>query len=177
MQRLDKTVLLFSIVALLLWVLFPDLSLTGVALFIMGAFHLVRLARWKGVQTGSEALVAMLHLGYLFVPLGAFAVGAATLLPNLVPVAAAQHLWLAGAVGAMTLAVMTRATLGHTGHKLHANGPTVIIYAAIVGSTLVRFIAGFWPGHVLFDVAGTLWIIAFIGYAIAYGPMLLKRRS
>ncbi len=109
--------------------------------------------------------------------IGALAVGAATLLPNLISVAAAQHLWLAGAIGTMTLAVMTRATLGHTGHKLHANGLTVVIYAAIIGSTLIRFIAGFWPGHILFDVAGTLWCMAFFGYAAIYGPMLVNKRG
>ncbi|MCO6187755.1 NnrS family protein [Rhizobium sp. L1K21] len=177
MQRLDKAVLIFSAAALLLWVLFPDIWLTGLALLVMGVGHLVRLARWKGMKTGAEALVAILHLGYLFVPFGALALGAAILGPDLLPVAAAQHLWMAGAIGTMTLAVMTRATLGHTGHTLHAGGQTVLIYAAILGSTLARFIAGFWPGHVLFDVAGMLWCAAFFGFAIVYGPMLLKARS
>ena len=43
-------------------------------------------------------------------------------MPSLLDMATAQHLWMTGAVGLMTLAVMTRATLGHTGRELRADG-------------------------------------------------------
>jgi uncharacterized protein involved in response to NO len=176
MRKLDKLVLLASIGALLAWVIFPEARLSGVALIVMGLGQALRLSRWKGHLTTAEPIVTILHLGYLFVPLGALALGLAVIRPDVLPVPAAMHLWLAGAIGTMTLAVMTRATLGHTGFQLHADRPTVAIYAAIIGSTLVRFIAGFWPGHVLFDVAGLLWCTAFLGFTAAYGPKLLRAR-
>ncbi|OCW56325.1 NnrS family protein [Hoeflea olei] len=177
MQRFDKLTLLASIAALLGWVGFPEARLTGAGLLLIGGLHLLRLARWQGHRTGAEPLVLVLHAGYLFVPLGAIAMGLAVLWPDLIPVPAAKHLWLAGAIGTMTLAVMTRATLGHTGHALHADEATIAIYAAIMLSTVLRFIAGFWPGHVLFDIAGLLWCLAFLGFAVVYGPKLMRSRK
>ena len=176
MRQLDKVVLLASIGALLSWIVFPDALLTGLALILMGLAQAVRLSRWKGHLTTAEPLVTILHVGYLFVPLGALALGLATIRPDILPAPPAMHLWLAGAIGTMTLAVMTRATLGHTGYSLHADPATTAIYGAIIGSAIVRFVAGFWPGHMLFDLAGLLWCAAFLSFAVAYGPKLLRAR-
>ncbi len=176
MRKLDKLVLLISIGALLAWVAVPEARFTGLTLIIMGLAQALRLSRWKGHLTTAEPIVTILHVGYLFVPLGALALGFALLRPDVLPVPAAMHLWLAGAIGTMTLAVMTRATLGHTGHGLHADWPTTAIYGAIIGSALVRVVAGFWPGHLLFDLAGLFWCTAFLGFAVAYGPKLLRAR-
>ena len=60
----------------------------------------------------------ILHLGYAFVPLGFALAAGHALRPETIPAAAVIHAWTAGAVGVMTLAVMTRASLGHTGHAL-----------------------------------------------------------
>ena len=90
--------------------------------------------------------------------------------------AAAQHLWMGGALGLMTLAVMTRATLGHTGQPLTAGGGTVAVYAALVLSVLARAAAGAWPVQAgsLHLVSGLLWLAAFGGFAGLYGPLLLR---
>jgi uncharacterized protein involved in response to NO len=176
MQRFDRAILLFSAATLLGWVVFPEAFFTGIALLIVAIGHFFRLLRWKGIHTGPEPLVAILHLAYFFLPLGALAVGFAILWPELVEPAAAMHLWLAGATGTMTLAVMTRATLGHTGHELHADLATVMIYAAIIGASLIRFLAGFFPLQILFDISGTLWCLAFFGYAGFFGHKLLSPR-
>ena len=90
--------------------------------------------------------------------------------------AAAQHLWMAGAIGLMTLAVMTRATLGHTGQALSAGTVTRFIYAAMIAATFARAAAGVWPGSApwLHSVAGLAWIAAFSGFALAYGSLLLR---
>ncbi|OXT00806.1 short-chain dehydrogenase [Notoacmeibacter marinus] len=177
MQPYDKGLLLFSIGALLLWVLLPQYFLTGLALILLGFGHLFRLARWRGILTHAEALVAILHIAYLFVPLGALAVGAAILWPAAVPLQAAQHLWMAGAIGTMTLAVMTRATLGHTGQRLHADRWTVVIYLAITGAMALRFAQSFVSLPAMLEIAGILWCIAFFGFALAYGPALLQQRK
>lgn len=177
MQRFDKALLLFSAVALILWVLLPLHPLTGLALILIGLGHLFRLARWRGILTHAEGLVAILHIAYLFVPLGAVAVGAAILWPATVPLQAAQHLWMAGAIGTMTLAVMTRATLGHTGERLHAGKATVAIYLAIVGATALRFAASFVSLPILLEISGVLWCGAFFGFAAIYGPLLLRERK
>jgi uncharacterized protein involved in response to NO len=177
MQRFDKVALLVLLAALLIWVILPDHLLTGTLLLLAGALHLVRLVRWAGDRTLAEPLVAILHLGYAFLPLGALALGTEILTPGLFGMAAAQHLWMAGAAGLMTLAVMTRATLGHTGQALTAGPGTVGIYAAQVVAVLARVAAGLYPTEaaLLHIVAGTAWILAFAGFALIYGRLLLRQ--
>jgi len=176
MQRFDKVALLALVATLLLWVVLPDHPLTGWFQLMAGVLHTIRLARWAGDRTLAEPLVAVLHLGYAFLPLGALSLGGEILSPGLFGMAAAQHLWMAGAAGLMTLAVMTRATLGHTGQNLSAGPGTTGIYAALVVAVLSRLAAGLWPtqASVLHLVAGTAWIMAFAGFAVIYGRLLLR---
>lgn len=175
MQTFDKVALIALLAALLLWLALPLSPLTGVALGVAGLLHAARLARWAGQRTAAEPLVLVLHAGYAFLPLGALALALAILLPGVLSVAAAQHLWMGGAVGLMTLAVMTRATLGHTGQALHAGRGTVAIYLALVVAVLARVAAGIWPAAagLLHTLAGLGWIAAFGGYALLYGRLLL----
>jgi uncharacterized protein involved in response to NO len=78
----------------------------------------------------------------------------------------------------MTLAVMTRATLGHTGHVLQASRITQAIYAAVVLSALTRVCAALEPDKavLLLAISGTLWAIAFAGFGLAYGRLLAFER-
>ena len=175
MQPFDKLSLLVLLVALLAWVAAPYHAATGLALLLAGVLHLIRLARWAGERSLAEPLLTVLHAGYALVPLGALALGAEILVPGRLGMAGAQHLWMAGAIGLMTLAVMTRATLGHTGQELRAGAGTVAICAALVLSVLARVGAGIWPGHAagLHGAAGLAWIAAFGGYAVIHGRLLL----
>ncbi len=179
MQRFDRLALAVLAIALLLWVAAPEAAAAGAALVLAGGLHLWRLARWAGNRTAAEPLVLVLHAGYAFVPLGALAVGASILFPGALPAAAAQHLWMAGALGLMTLAVMTRATLGHTGQALTADRATVAIYALLVASVGARFLAGLMPGlaPTLHGVSGLAWIAAFAGFSAHYGRSLLRARA
>jgi len=176
MQRFDKLSMLALLVALLLWVTLPLHAATGVALIVAGLFHLLRLARWAGARTLAEPLVTVLHAGYAFLPLGALALGAEILVPGALGIAGAQHLWMGGAIGLMTLAVMTRATLGHTGQDLSAGAGTVAIYLALILAVLARVAGGLWPMQAPFlhGLSGLCWIAAFGGYAVIYGRLLLR---
>jgi len=177
MQRFDKLALLGLLAALVLWVAWPEHPLSGGALILAGVLHLRRLARWAGARTLAEPLVTVLHVGYAFVPLGSVVLGAAILEPQSGGVAAAQHLWMAGAIGMMTLAVMTRATLGHGGQALTAGPATVAIYAAVLIATFARLGAGVWPdqANALYMLAGAAWMAGFGGFAVVYGKLLLRR--
>lgn len=179
MQRFDKVSIALLVAALAAWVAVPAHQLTGAALVVAGAAHLVRLARWCGDRTGAEPLVWVLHLGYLFLPLGALAQGAAVLWPAAMGAAAAQHVWMAGAIGLMTLAVMTRATLGHSGQALTAGPGTTVLYLLVAGSVLARLAAGVWPDWApeLHALAGGGWILGFAGFAVLYGGLLIRPRA
>ncbi len=179
MQAFDKIVLLTSLVVLALWVVMPHLVVTGLALLVLAGLHAARLVRWKGHHTMAEPLVLVLHAGYCFVPLGALALGVSLLWPDALGLVAAQHIWMTGAVGLMTLAVMTRASLGHTGHALHAGVGTVVIYAGIILSVLARLSAGIWPGpaNLLYLISGCFWVAAFGGFTVLYGGLLVRPRA
>ena len=87
--------------------------------------------------------VLVLHVAYGFIPLGFLLASAAALLPASVPSSAGIHAWMAGGAGLMTLAVMTRATLGHTGRTLVASPATQIIYGLALAAALARIAASF----------------------------------
>ena len=176
-NRFDMVVVALGALALAGWIVAPDSRIAGTALGLAGLLHLVRLSRWAGDRTLRERLVTILHVGYLFVPLG-FLLNAAAAF-GLVEDSAGIHAWMAGAAGIMTLAVMTRATLGHTGNALTASVATQAIYAAIVVAAVARICAVIHPasGEWLLPVAALAWVGAFLGFALAYGPLLLGRRD
>jgi uncharacterized protein involved in response to NO len=177
--RFDVAVVLFSALTLLGWIVAPDQAFVGFALALAGLLHLVRLGRWAGDRTTRERLLVILHVGYAFVPLG-FLINAAASFGWVLP-SAGLHAWMVGAAGVMTLAVMTRATLGHTGQQLTASPATQVIYLAIIIAAVSRICAVLEPDHgeILLYVAASGWIVAFFGYALVYGPLLLglKRRA
>jgi uncharacterized protein involved in response to NO len=177
MQIFDKLALFVLLGALALWVIWPFASPTGAALALAGGLHGLRLIRWLGYRTFGEPLLTVLHAGYAFVPLGALALAVEILVPGSLGMAGAQHLWLAGAIGLMTLAMMTRATLGHTGQTLTAGPGTTAIYLALILSVSARVAGGVWPAlsGQLNMVAGLGWIAAFGGFAVVYGALLLRR--
>jgi len=92
---------------------------------------------------------------------------------------AGLHAWMAGAVGTMTLAVMTRASLGHTGQELVAGIGTQTIYAAVVLAALARVGAALDPAWAvsLTHVAAFAWVVAFGGFALLYAPILFHARA
>lgn len=165
------------VAAMLGWVCLPDWRSTGVLLLAAAALNLARLARWRGVATLEEPLLLILHVGYLWLVLGVALLGL-SLISDAVPPAAAVHALAAGAMGTMTLAVMTRATLGHTGRVLRADKVTVLIYALASASAVLRIVAAWMiDGQMdLYEVAALAWVGAFTLFAAEYGPMLLAPR-
>ena len=164
-------------IALLMWIGIPDQAVTGASLIAAGALQAVRLARWAGERTWRDRLVLILHIGYAFVPLGFILVGMASL--GLIPSGAGIHAWTGGAMGVMTLAVMSRASLGHTGRALVASAPTQGLYLLLVIGAVTRICAALHPGlsDVFLHAAASAWAGAFLGFCLTYwkvftGPRL-----
>jgi uncharacterized protein involved in response to NO len=176
LDRFDQIAIVASVAALAAWVALPLAPAVGGALVLAGALQVIRLARWTGYRTASEPLVLILHVGYAFIPIGFVLVGAAAFIA--IPESAGIHAWTTGAIGTMTLAVMTRASLGHTGHDLAASLATRSIYVLIVIAACARIhaaLAPAWSGPLL-ELAALAWAGAFIGFAAVYGPLLWRRR-
>ena len=139
----DVASLAAGALAIACWIVYPRAWPTAGLAALAGVLHLVRLARWAGYRTTAEPLVLVLHVGYAFVPIGFLLLTLAIVAPGLVVASGALHAWTVGAIGTMTLAVMTRASLGHTGQALVASPFTQVIYAAIVVAAASRVLAAF----------------------------------
>lgn len=180
--RFDILAMAAAGVALAAWTLEPSAPVLGPAaailLVLAGLVHAVRLARWAGHRTLAEPLVTVLHVAYAFLPLGFLMTGAALWTGDAALRQAGLHAWTTGAIGLMTLAVMTRATRGHSGRELTAPPVTVALYAAVILAALLRMAAALLPAHAaaLLAGAGLAWIAGFGGFALAYSAMLFRPR-
>jgi uncharacterized protein involved in response to NO len=175
--RFDRASLAITLVALGGWVAAPDAEVTGAALIAAGISALFRLIRWRGQRTISEPLVWSLHLGFLWVPAGVCLLGLGAFLPAYFPPMAGLHALTVGAIGSMTLAVMTRATLGHTGRPLAADRWTATIYVLIAVAAALRVVAPVLPdtyGPPLW-ASGFIWIAAFSLFTVRFGRILITR--
>jgi len=174
--KFDLVVIGATAVALLFWLAGPPEMPTGLVLIAAGALQAVRWARWSGWRTYPDPLVLILHVGYLWIPLGLALLGLS--LAGFVPRSAAIHSLTAGAMATMILAVMTRASLGHTGRNLKASPLTVLVYALVTGGALLRVATalGLIDYAVGIDVAGFSWGGAFLLFLVAYAPVLWRPR-
>jgi uncharacterized protein involved in response to NO len=174
--RFDNAVLILTASALLVWLLLPESALAGLLLLGGAAGAAARLARWRGAATMREPLLVILHAGYAWLVLALALLGLAAL--GLAPRSAALHAMTAGAFGTMTLAVMTRVTLGHTGRALTADGWTTALFVLVNVGAAARVLASLVPAVHLpaLHLAGLAWGGAFLAYALRYGPMLLGPR-
>lgn len=176
-NALDKVTLAATGLALGAWAALADHPVVGGLLITAGLLGFLRMVRWCGVRAMAEPLVWILHAGYLWLVLGLGLLGG-SMLWSAIPRSSGVHALTAGAIGVMTLAVMTRATLGHTGRERRADRRTLAIYLLINAAALTRVTAPLFPQVMvpLLIASGALWSGAFLGFAAAYGPMLARRR-
>ena len=176
--RFDIVAIAAAGLALAAWTVAPDAGGTGVLAILAGLLQAVRLLRWAGDRCRGDWLSPVLHIAYAFIPLGFLLLGIANLVSEPAMPGAAAHAWGVGALGLMTLAVMSRATLGHTGRQLRASPGTIAVYLLAITAATARIAAAF-PSSLdtaLLHVAAGAWVGAFAGFAVVYGPMMLGPR-
>ncbi len=152
--------------------------LAGLVAAIAAALVALRLSRWHGLRTLRWPILWVLHLAYALIPV-ALAVKAVSLLFEAPWASAWLHLQMAGAVSLMIVAVMTRATLGHTGNALVAAPAAVAAYVLLVATALLRVFSSV-PGVdtlTVLIVAALCWVTAFLLILMVYAPMLLGPRA
>jgi uncharacterized protein involved in response to NO len=176
-NRFDAFVVTISVAALLIWIAAPIGKLAATGLVTAGCLQVVRLARWAGYRTAADRLVLILHVAYAFVPVGFLLSGLGAL--DVILPSAGVHAWTVGAIGTMTLAVMSRASLGHTGRRLAASTSTQVVYTAIVVAAIARICAAVLPDEMMtfLPIAGFGWVIAFVGFAVVYAKVLCAPRQ
>jgi uncharacterized protein involved in response to NO len=169
--RLDITAMSALVLALVSWTVLPETTVTAILAAAASVLQLWRLIRWRGHATMEEPLLIVLHVAYAFVPLGML--GIALSAAGWFSAPAALHLLTVGAIGNMTLAVMTRATLGHTGRRLVASAWTSLAYLSLLIAAVVRPFAEFMPEHyhTILGLSGGAWMLAFAIFTVEYGRM------
>jgi uncharacterized protein involved in response to NO len=172
-QRLDLLVVASTALALLFWLLFREDGVTGSILILAAAAQALRLSRWAGYRAVRDPLVLVLHFGYAWVPIGLLLLGLSISGFDL-PESAGVHALTAGAMSTMILAVMSRATLGHTGRELSASPLTVGAYLLVTAGAAVRIGASARLGDyaTMLNIAGALWAAAFLLFLLRYAPIL-----
>jgi uncharacterized protein involved in response to NO len=176
--RFDIGSIVLAAVALIAWIATPNWYGAAVLLLLMAIAQAMRLSRWAGERTWREPMLLVLHIGYGFVPLGALMLALSIFWPQSMTATGALHAWTTGAMGIMTFAVMTRATLGHTGRDVVTTPTTILIYVGVMLAALARLAAPFLPGvyYPLLLLAGAAWLFAFGLFIVVYGPMLARPR-
>jgi uncharacterized protein involved in response to NO len=153
-------------------------ALIAAAAAIAGALHILRMAGWHGIRSRHDPIVWILHVAYLWLPVG-LVLRALFLAGGFAWAVYWQHALAAGAAATMVLAVMTRASLGHTGRPLAAAPPIVVAYVSLTLAVAVRvFGPQLLPAAytTIMLIAGALWVLAFLLFAAVYAPILLGPR-
>ena len=175
----DGMIMALSGLSLVVWVAAPEGVATGALALAAGAANFWRLSRWRGLAAWRDPLVLVLHAGFFFAAAGFLAVGPHALWPSSIPYAVGVHVWAVGAIGVMTLAMMTRATLGHSGRALVASKGAQLACALVIGAMLARLAMALFPKFALplMDLAACAWILAFAAFLYSYAPMLVRRTT
>ena len=177
-SRYDLICLWGGAAVLLYWAIKPEGGEVSAVLIMTAIVHGIRLMRWFDPAIFREPMVLILHVGYGWLVLALFLLGLAAAGPMLFVSKDALHGLTAGAIGVMTLAVMTRASLGHTGHEIKADGWTQAIFLCVNLGAALRVAAFNSPGLTdgLVVLSSLLWSGGFALFLVSYGPKLLEPR-
>lgn len=149
-------------------------ALIGGLALAAGTAQLLRLIGWRTGWTMGKPLLWSLHLAYSMLATGYLMLGLAWL--GFGSEVAALHLLGIGAVGGMTLAVMTRAILGHSGRPLVAPAPVALAFALMAAAAVIRWIGSSAVIDAYFVsmlLSGGAWLIALTLFLAVLCPAIL----
>ena len=177
-DRYDTLTVTASAIALAFWTAIESAPLLGASFAVLGVAHIVRLGRWAGLRTLANPLLLVLHIFYAFVPIGFLTLAVGMLMGSPAINTGALHVFGIGAVGGLTLAVMMRASLGHTGRTLASDMVLNVVMGAVLVSVTLRLIGAIWP-QIDGAITGSAlaWIFAFGLFAFRVGPWLVAPRA
>jgi len=156
---------------------FPASGVTIAITFFAAAVHLLRVAGWYHHRVWSVSLLWVLFVGYAWVGVGLLLHGLAAM--ELLNPMLALHAFTVGGVGILTLGMMARVSIGHTGRMMQAHPVMGWAFAFVALAAVVRVILPiFFPAMYVrwIDIAGLLWLMAFVSFVVIYFPMLTKPR-
>lgn len=170
-------VALFALIPLGHMAGFPD-PFMAVLFGLAGLLQILRVLGWQPRFAASQPIIWTLHLSLTLIGLGY--VMTALALVGFGSGVGAFHVTAIGGVAGMTLAVMSRATLGHSGRPLQAPITVAIAYALVPGAALLRWLAAEAPGNWYFPfimASGAVWLLAFALYLFGLWPAFFGPRA
>ena len=176
---IERLVLPITLGALLAALIAPESLVTVLLTAAAAIVHATRLTGWYTRKYWAVPLLWILHLGYAWITLGfvllalsAAGMGAAAV--------SALHAFTAGGIGVLTLGMMARVSLGHTGRLLEAAPVMTLAFVAINLAALIRVVLPlFFPATYAMGmaIAGLVWMAAFGVFVVVYAPKLLRPRA
>ncbi|MEX0308366.1 MAG: NnrS family protein [Ruegeria sp.] len=172
----DKAGMVLALLLPLSVLIFGLSPVAGGAALMLGIVQILRMARWRARWAMRQPILIALHLGLGMLALGLILWGLAVL--GLGSEIGALHVLGIGCVGGMTLAVMSRAALGHSGRALVAPPPMAVAYGLMAAAAVLRWVgSGIDQGYLIVMLASDgLWISAIILYLVAMWPALTGPR-
>lgn len=175
---LEKSALASLVAFVVLETASAPAMLLGTVALIATLANGARLVLWRGIATRTEPIVWVLHLGYAWIVIG-LALSVLAAFTAAVPGVIVTHAFGTGAVGTMIMAVMSRASLGHTGRRLIAPRSIALAYHLVTLAAVLRVGAPVLaPQHyaVALTAAALAWIGAFVLFIHVYAPILTTPR-
>lgn len=173
----DRGAIIFTALSMLATLFSAPQAVIGFLFLIAGIAQFGRIFFWSPAWTLAQPILWALHLAMGMLGLGLVLAGAAEF--GIGSEVGALHVLGIGAVGGMTLAMMSRAVLGHTGRALHAPVPVAVAYGVIALAAVLRWAASVWAGDFYFPamlITGALWIAGFLLYAVTLWPAFTQPR-
>ena len=175
--KLERLTLALTAVGLLLWLFVPG-NVWGLGLLLAASgLHFRRAWGWRPWLTRHKPILWVLHLAYLWIPLGLLLLGLAQM--GWLPVSAGVHALAVGATGGLIIGMVTRTARGHTGRPLVVSGLEVTAYVLVAGAAVLRvwvpLILPVFYSTTLMWAAGA-WSVAFLIYLWLYIPWLMRTR-
>lgn len=177
-QRKMDVVALVSLVAVTLCLIFAkDTLFLALCAGASAIIHALRMRHYHSLKTFDDPMLWILHVGYLWLVIGMGLLALTGL--NILTIPMVVHALTAGCIGSMTLGMMCRVTLGHTGRDLAASRLTTVAFFSMQGAALSRVFGPMInPEHYTnwIVLSAVLWSICFLIYLVVYAPMLTKPR-
>ena len=176
---IERLVPAVTLGALLAALIAPASLVTALLAAVAATVHGIRLAGWYTRKFWAVPLLWILHLGYAWITLG-FVLLALSAVGMSAAAVSALHAFTAGGIGVLTLGMMARVSLGHTGNPLEPAPVMTLAFVAINLAALVRVVLPlFFPAAYapIMTAAGVVWVAAFGVFVVVYAPKLLRPRA
>lgn len=174
--RIDQVAITVSVATATCWIILGAHVATGILATLAAVALALRLSRWRGFVVSAEPLLFAQHVGYAWLPLSMALLSVASL-TDFVNIGQVHHALGAGAIGSITMIVMLRALLGHSGRPIEGTRFDRIFLNFVHIGAVLRVTAD-WTGDPMhfYHLGGAFWATGMICFFIRAFPIALAPR-